>query len=482
MPKSALSFDRITIAAPCDADWETMIGNDQVRFCEHCQLHVTNLSSMTQAQAMSLVAQSRGRLCVRYLQRANGEILMKQLPQKLHYISRRVTRVAAGAFSAALSVASAAAQTKPDPNSALRPGPPVVSATAQSPGTGTSDSQSKPETGEVRPLMGVMAMRRPQDPLTEAAAQNDVNAVRALIPLADDVNKWDEFQNMNPLSYAIEHHNQEMIGLLLAAGANANSIGKQGRTPLMSLNADATIELVHQLISAGADINATDESGATVLNHVARSCPFAVFTELVGLGARVDAKDQNGNTLLMSAVENEDAAILKFLLAAGADVQAKNNNGDNVLMAAVQAGNIQTLKLIVDAGGALTTEQKTLNEMLLHIADTDDPKLVKILIATGADVNAAADDGTTALMKAAQSGQLEALGILIDAGADIDAVDDDRWTALMHADDVDHVRILLDAGADMTRKNKDGETALRMAIQSDQKDIVRLLKSRGAPE
>ena len=41
MPKSVRSFDRITIPAPCDADWDAMIGNDQVRFCEHCKLHTT---------------------------------------------------------------------------------------------------------------------------------------------------------------------------------------------------------------------------------------------------------------------------------------------------------------------------------------------------------------------------------------------------------------------------------------------------------
>jgi len=34
MSTSARSFDRITIAAPCDADWEAMTGNDRVRFCE----------------------------------------------------------------------------------------------------------------------------------------------------------------------------------------------------------------------------------------------------------------------------------------------------------------------------------------------------------------------------------------------------------------------------------------------------------------
>jgi len=115
MPKSVRSFDRITIPAPCDADWDAMIGNDQVRFCEHCNLHVTDLSSMTRQEAVRLVARSEGRLCVRYVQRPGGGILSKQVSAKLHHISRRVSRIAAGAFSAALSLSTAAAQTESQP-------------------------------------------------------------------------------------------------------------------------------------------------------------------------------------------------------------------------------------------------------------------------------------------------------------------------------------------------------------------------------
>ena len=88
MPTCVRSFDRITIAAPCDAEWDEMIGNDQVRFCSHCNLHVMNLSSITRQQARRIVARSEGRLCVRYMQKPDGKILSKQLPQ-LHQISRR---------------------------------------------------------------------------------------------------------------------------------------------------------------------------------------------------------------------------------------------------------------------------------------------------------------------------------------------------------------------------------------------------------
>lgn len=106
------SLDRITIASPCNADWDSMIGTDQVRFCAHCQLQVNDLSAMNRHEAERLVARSQGRLCVRYIQRPDGRVLT-QVPQTLHRIGRRVSRIAAGVFTATLSLSTAAAQTRP---------------------------------------------------------------------------------------------------------------------------------------------------------------------------------------------------------------------------------------------------------------------------------------------------------------------------------------------------------------------------------
>ena len=59
-------LDQVQVNTPCSADWDAMIGNDQVRFCEHCNLSVHNLSQMTPKRALHLVAVSKGSLCVRY--------------------------------------------------------------------------------------------------------------------------------------------------------------------------------------------------------------------------------------------------------------------------------------------------------------------------------------------------------------------------------------------------------------------------------
>ena len=41
----------VKVAAPCNADWDQMIGNDRARFCGHCNLNVYNLSSMSKSEA-----------------------------------------------------------------------------------------------------------------------------------------------------------------------------------------------------------------------------------------------------------------------------------------------------------------------------------------------------------------------------------------------------------------------------------------------
>ena len=107
-PKNFLN--NLTIPSPCVADWNSMIGNEEVRFCEHCSLDVHNLSVMTRNQAERLVARSKERLCVCYHYDPAGRPLTLPVRQKLHRINRRVSRIAAGAFTATLSITSAVAQ------------------------------------------------------------------------------------------------------------------------------------------------------------------------------------------------------------------------------------------------------------------------------------------------------------------------------------------------------------------------------------
>ena len=96
-------LDHVTVAAPCDAGWENMVGNERVRFCGKCSMNVYNLSGMTKREAERLVVQAEGRLCIRFYRRADGTILTKNCPVGLRALKRRAAKIATACASAALS-------------------------------------------------------------------------------------------------------------------------------------------------------------------------------------------------------------------------------------------------------------------------------------------------------------------------------------------------------------------------------------------
>src|SRR5215467_11855455 len=100
MPQFTNPLDHVRIAAPCSADWDSMFGNEQVRFCAQCKLNVYNLSEMTKADAELLIARAEDRLCVRYYRRRDGSILTQNCPVGLRAIKRRLSRVASAVGSA----------------------------------------------------------------------------------------------------------------------------------------------------------------------------------------------------------------------------------------------------------------------------------------------------------------------------------------------------------------------------------------------
>lgn len=102
-------LSRARVAAPCPASWEAMEGGDRVRFCRLCDRHVYNLSEMSEAEAVALLAGAEGRLCARLYRRADGTLLTKDCPVGLGALRRRAARAAGAFFAAVLSLFTPAA-------------------------------------------------------------------------------------------------------------------------------------------------------------------------------------------------------------------------------------------------------------------------------------------------------------------------------------------------------------------------------------
>ena len=105
----------IRVATPCTADWNQMTGDERVRHCGSCNKNVYNLSNMTRDEAEALIVAKEGRLCVRYYQRKDGTILLKDC--EVGVKQKRKRRIIAAGAAALLAGGGFAAYklTRPEP-------------------------------------------------------------------------------------------------------------------------------------------------------------------------------------------------------------------------------------------------------------------------------------------------------------------------------------------------------------------------------
>jgi len=81
-----------------------MAGDERIRFCNQCNLNVYNISAMTRSEAESFIVNAEGRICARFYRRADGAVLTQDCPIGLRAVRRKVSRAAAAAFSALVSL------------------------------------------------------------------------------------------------------------------------------------------------------------------------------------------------------------------------------------------------------------------------------------------------------------------------------------------------------------------------------------------
>lgn len=428
--------NQIEIATPCQEDWNSMIGNDRIRFCHHCQLSVHDISEMNRKQLRKLISQSKERLCVRYEEPVFEK---KHPPLLLHRIGRRTSKIAAGAFSASLSLSNAMASAS---------GPGVERAEWQPP-TAVAAFATFTSTGGAE-LTGVVF--DPNGAVIQGAHVTLVNVETKdeLISFSDGSGTY-KFENLPAGTFnlkiqatgfadsdvpfiTLRQSDQNRIDQTLSIAAFREEVDVVGER-MVTMGAGVVVlpdnvlvkaayaddlEAMRQVLLEKPDVNVRDErTGSTALEQAVHNSNREMIQLLLWARADVNLKDSSGQTVLMMMGEQSTSEIVWDLLNAGAKINARDNDGETALMAAAQVNNVDVLKTLLDAG---------------------------------AKVNGSNNEGVTTLMLAAASGLVNNVRALLLAGAEINVRDKKGRTALMHAE-------------------KDGNQA-----------TVRLLKSFGAVE
>jgi hypothetical protein len=98
-----VDINRLRIASPCRANWDQMSGDDRMRFCDLCNLHVYDISRLSRKEAEALITNTEGRICARLYRRSDGTVITKDCPVGLRAIRRRLAKVTGAVFAAMLS-------------------------------------------------------------------------------------------------------------------------------------------------------------------------------------------------------------------------------------------------------------------------------------------------------------------------------------------------------------------------------------------
>jgi len=425
---------QLKIENPCSANWDQMIGNDWVRFCDHCQLTVNDLTPLTPKRVHRLIADSKGRLCVRYRVTREGTPILKAVPQQLHQIRKRVSKIAAGAFTTMLSISSATSQ--PITNG-LRPPPRALkSFDALAPimfGASVKGTVTDP-----------LGMLLPTASLTLGTAQTPY-----LYGTTTNGEGQYNFDGLEPGTYQLS---------VEAPGFKKATIG-------IELGANETREINSTLEIAPIEV----ETEVTATN--------VEFTVNVGSMIALPSLP------LVKAAFDDDLETLQALLTRE-NVNLRDEHTDGTALEyAVRFGSREMLQLLLGAGADVNTRNSYKQTPLMLLGEQSTNDMVWDLLHAGAKLDLKDEEGDTALIEAARQNNVSVLMTLINAGARLDVQNNEGQTALMLAayhNQVANIRALLRAGADLNARDKEGRTVLDYAKEEGNETAIKLLLASGA--
>ena len=470
----------IEVKTPCSQNWESMYGNDVVRFCEHCVKNVHNLSAMTRKDAEKLVARSKGGICIQYVRRPDGKI--QTMSDKLYQISGRASRLAAGVFGASLSLATAVmaqTETAPAGPAAIEVRIMVEKTAAEKEKAANSISGVVTDpNGAIIPGTDVTLTDQKTGTKLITSSDADGNYIFSAIEegtytltakstgFAKKIVQNVQFSPGAGSKVDVELKPEDPTQYVTVGGAMAVSANYENE--LIKAVDEEDLDRIKQLIGQGVDVNLKDENeGLTALHVAVDNGSLEVVQLLLNAGAKVNARDKERQTPIMHIAENYYPD----------DEYEEDEEAEEASEESAAQGEEATEEVAAadEAEVADKSESKTPEKVKSDSREQRAVKILSLLIAYGAKINLRDSDGFTALMYAAQNEEPEVLRILVSHKAEINLAAKNGRTALMeaaNAEELENVKVLLGAGAEVNLKDKEGDTAWDLTTESGIEDLL----------
>eukprot|EP01006_Ploeotia_vitrea_P039973 TRINITY_DN66392_c9_g3_i1.p1 TRINITY_DN66392_c9_g3~~TRINITY_DN66392_c9_g3_i1.p1 ORF type:complete len:254 (+),score=131.64 TRINITY_DN66392_c9_g3_i1:176-937(+) len=167
------------------------------------------------------------------------------------------------------------------------------------------------------------------------------------------VNRADAKTGLTPLCLAARGAQTDVVRVLLdSAKIKVNRAGHGGRTALHWACSVGSQEIVKMLLDAGADVNAADEAGNSPLHECARAGRMRLLNLLIERGAKVDSSNNAGSTVLMTAIVGNRGPVLHELIKHRVNLDSQDDDGNTALHFATQLGYGKLVKALVAFGAS----------------------------------------------------------------------------------------------------------------------------------
>jgi ankyrin repeat protein len=250
------------------------------------------------------------------------------------------------------------------------------------------------------------------------------------------------------LSAAIQREDIEQIKKMITAGADINDeTGLFDKPPICAALLKGNDEIVRLLIKAGANVNRGDNENAISLHYAVYGGKCDFIDDLIKAGAKINAASKYGDTPLMSAAGSGQIDCLKKILQYGAIINLKDTSGRSALWWAIftkkDMDGICALHLI-EKGAAADAE--TINFALRE------KKISAARALYNKKIPYSKEDMSDVLYTIADQGYIEGIEFLLELGVDVNYVPKTRYSTVIEyacsAGRDDAVVLLLGKGAD----------------------------------
>jgi len=229
---------------------------------------------------------------------------------------------------------------------------------------------------------------------------------------------------------------------LIDAGADVNTVGNDGLTPLMlAIKHSNDKEIILHIIHVGADVNTRNcDCQTPLLYAINYSCNIEVISALISAGADVNVKDTYGRTPLMAAIENSwsmGLEVIQLLLDSGAETNVTNIRGRTPLIIAIlHSQRPKITETLLSAGACVNVKDRdgqTPLTLAIALSKSIGLEVIQNLIKSGADVNQSDSYGRTPLIRAILSKREDITNTLLKAGVEVNVTDPQGRTPLLLA-------------------------------------------------